>query len=71
MLRDYRRVFQGEASHLDNVSRRYAWFRRILRTHEEENGAIFPAPWNVEAVLAAGFSEITRCAPLPRAEKYG
>ncbi|KAK4054186.1 Vacuolar protein sorting-associated protein 53 [Microbotryomycetes sp. JL201] len=39
LLRDYRRIFgaNSEAGQLDNISRRFAWFRRILKTHEEEN----------------------------------
>lgn len=62
LLRDYRRIFgsASEAGQLDNVSRRFAWFRRVLKTHEEENNAVFPASWNVGAVLAGGFSEVTR-----------
>lgn len=62
LLRDYRRIFgsSSEAGQLDNVSRRFAWFRRVLKTHEEENTVVFPAGWNVGAVLAGGFSEVTR-----------
>ncbi|GAA5851582.1 hypothetical protein JCM8547_001139 [Rhodosporidiobolus lusitaniae] len=63
LLRDYRRLFGGassEAGQLDNISRRFAWFRRVLKTHEDENGAVFPVGWNVGAVLAGGFSEVTR-----------
>lgn len=63
LLRDYRRLFGGaasEAGQLDNISRRFAWFRRVLKTHEEENGGIFPQAWNVGAVLAGGFAEVTK-----------
>lgn len=62
LLRDYRRIFgsHSEAGQLDNISRRFAWFRRILKTHEEENALLFPESWNVGAVLAGGFSEVTR-----------
>ncbi|SDA00050.1 BZ3500_MvSof-1268-A1-R1_Chr9g10412 [Microbotryum saponariae] len=62
LLRDYRKVFgsNSEAGQLDNISRRFAWFRRILKTHEDENGTIFPSVWSVGAVLAGGFSEVTR-----------
>ena len=62
LLRDYRRVFgsNSEAGQLDNVSRRFAWFRRILKTHEDDNALLFPPAWNVGAVLAGGFSEVTR-----------
>lgn len=62
LLRDYRRIFgsHSEAGQLDNISRRFAWFRRILKTHEEENAILFPPTWNIGAVLAGGFSEVTR-----------
>lgn len=62
LLRDYRRIFgsSSEAGQLDNVSRRFAWFRRVLKTYEEENSMIFPLSWNVGAVLTGGFSEVTR-----------
>ncbi|CEQ41324.1 SPOSA6832_03023 [Sporobolomyces salmonicolor] len=62
LLRDYRRIFgsTSEAGQLDNISRRFAWFRRVLKTHEEENSAMFPPGWSVGAVLAGGFSEVTK-----------
>lgn len=62
LLRDYRRIFgsHSEAGQLDNISRRFAWFRRILKTHEDENAILFPPDWNLGAVLAGGFSEVTR-----------
>ncbi|GAA5897830.1 Vps53p [Sporobolomyces salmoneus] len=62
LLRDYRRIFgsTSEAGQLDNISRRFAWFRRILKSHEDENGSLFPASWNVGAVLAGSFSEVTK-----------
>ncbi|GAA5844731.1 hypothetical protein JCM9279_002899 [Rhodotorula babjevae] len=62
LLRDYRRIFgsASEAGQLDNISRRFAWFRRVLKTHEDENGAVFPQDWTVGAVLAGGFSEVTK-----------
>ncbi|GAA5975069.1 hypothetical protein JCM5350_004573 [Sporobolomyces pararoseus] len=62
LLRDYRRIFgsTSEAGQLDNISRRFAWFRRILKSHEDENGSLFPGHWNVGAVLAGSFSEVTK-----------
>ena len=65
LLRDYRRIFgsSSEAGQLDNIARRFAWFRRVLKTHEDDNSVIFPPSWNVGAVLAGGFSEVTACVP--------
>ncbi len=62
ILRDYRRIFgsASEAGQLDNASRRFAWFRRVLKQHEDESGVVFPPGWQVGAVLAGGFGEVTR-----------
>ncbi|KAJ5139565.1 hypothetical protein N7448_002973 [Penicillium atrosanguineum] len=61
-LREYRQVFRNneEAGSLDNISRRYAWFRRILKIYDEENASIFPASWRVNEILANVFCEGTR-----------
>ncbi|MBW0469863.1 hypothetical protein O181_009578 [Austropuccinia psidii MF-1] len=65
-LREYRRIFSGpssEAGQLDNISRRYAWFRRILKSYEEDpsgGGRIFPESWQVGASLCGQFGEVTR-----------
>jgi hypothetical protein len=61
-LREYRQVFRGseEAGSLDNISRRYSWFRRMLKTYDEEHAAIFPPHWRVNEVLANVFAEGTR-----------
>ncbi|EAW08226.1 putative GARP complex subunit Vps53 [Aspergillus clavatus NRRL 1] len=61
-LREYRQVFRNneEAGSLDNISRRYSWFRRILKIYDEEYAAIFPAAWRVNEILANVFCEGTR-----------
>ncbi|KAJ7085845.1 Vps53-like protein [Mycena crocata] len=61
-LKEYRRIFRtsDEAGQLDNISRRFAWFRRLLQTHEVEQGRVFPPEWKVGWYLLAKFSEITR-----------
>lgn len=61
-LREYRQVFRGneEAGSLDNISRRYSWFNRMLKTYDTEHAAIFPAHWRVNEMLANAFCEGTR-----------
>jgi hypothetical protein len=61
-LREYRQVFRGndEAGSLDNIGRRYSWFRRMLKTYEDEHAGIFPVQWRVNEVLANSFCEGTR-----------
>ncbi|KAG6845073.1 hypothetical protein H0H87_000977 [Tephrocybe sp. NHM501043] len=63
-LKEYRRIFRStdEAGQLDNLSRRFAWFRRTLQTHEIEQGRVFPAEWRVGWCLLAKFIDITRYA---------
>ena len=61
-LREYRQVFRGndEAGSLDNISRRYSWFKRVLKTYDDEHAAIFPSSWKVNEMLANAFCETTR-----------
>jgi len=61
-LREYRQVFRGndEAGSLDNIGRRYSWFRRMLKTYEDEHVGLFPSQWRVNEVLANSFCEGTR-----------
>ena len=61
-LKEYRRIFKAtdEAGQLDNVSTRFAWFRRLIQTHETETGRVFPGDWRVAWHLTAKFVEITR-----------
>lgn len=61
-LKEYRRIFRtsDEAGQLDNISRRFAWFRRLLQTHEVEQGRVFPVEWRVSWHLFAKFAAVTR-----------
>lgn len=60
-LREYRRVFRAvdEAGQLDNVPRRYAWIRRLLRTYADEHAPAFLPAWHVERRLLVLFCDIT------------
>ncbi|KAF5985265.1 VP52-54 complex protein [Fusarium bulbicola] len=61
-LREYRQVFRGndEAGSLDNIGRRYAWFKRMMKTHDDEHAMIFPPHWRANEALAAAFCDGTR-----------
>ena len=61
-LREYRQVFRGndEAGSLDNISRRYSWFNRMLKTYDSEHAVLFPQHWHVNEMLANAFCENTR-----------
>ena len=61
-LREYRQVFRGndEAGSLDNIGRRYSWFKRMMKTHEDEHASIFPPHWHATELLATAFCDGTR-----------
>ena len=61
-LRQYRHIFKGdqEAGSLDNIDRRYAWFKKTLKIYDEEHAAIFPPHWRVNEILANVFADGTR-----------
>ncbi|KAI5287390.1 Vacuolar protein sorting-associated protein 53, partial [Ascosphaera aggregata] len=61
-LREYRQIFRGndEAGSLDNMSRRYAWLKRLLKAYDEEHASIFPSSWKVNSILTNVFCEGTR-----------
>ncbi|KAE8257897.1 hypothetical protein A4X13_0g2045 [Tilletia indica] len=61
-LREYRRIFRAtdEAGQLDNVARRFAWFRRVLKGYEDEHREAFLPQWGVERALVRRWAEMTR-----------
>jgi hypothetical protein len=50
----------AQAGSLDNISRRYSWFNRMMKTYDVEHASIFPAYWRVNEMLANSFCEGTR-----------
>ncbi|VDB95976.1 unnamed protein product [Peniophora sp. CBMAI 1063] len=62
LMAEYRRIFRltDEAGQLDNISRRFAWFRRTLSTHEGGLGRAFLEQWSVGQALVAAFVDVTR-----------
>jgi vacuolar protein sorting-associated protein 53 len=53
---------ENEAAGLDNISRRFAWFRRLLATYDQEVARVFPPEWRVGWALVTRFADVTRCA---------
>lgn len=60
LLREYRRIFRSsdEAGGLDNVGRRYAFFLRVLKAQQPEEG-VWPEDWKVMEWVVARFAEMT------------
>ncbi|KAI9096614.1 Vps53-like protein [Phlyctochytrium arcticum] len=61
-LKDYRSIFRSnpEVAGLGDVSRRYAWIKRLLKTHDEEHAVIFPPEWKIAEALCEKFCQDTR-----------
>ena len=62
-LRPYARVFHasaGEASSLDQVDRRFAWYRRLNKTIDEKFSSVFPASWRLPRKLCINFLSQTK-----------
>ncbi|KAI9482202.1 Vacuolar protein sorting-associated protein 53 [Coemansia sp. RSA 989] len=61
-LRAYTAIFQldDDVSQLENVSRRYAWLRRIQRNYAEEHAPAFPDAWRMGEELSRRFACVTR-----------
>ncbi|CEL61322.1 Vacuolar protein sorting-associated protein 53 homolog OS=Gallus gallus GN=VPS53 PE=2 SV=1 [Rhizoctonia solani AG-1 IB] len=61
-LKEYRRIFRNtdEAGQLDNLARRFAYFRRVLQAHDTERARAFPQHWKVGEHLTACFASATR-----------
>ncbi|KAJ2803657.1 Vacuolar protein sorting-associated protein 53, partial [Coemansia helicoidea] len=61
-LRAYTAIFQlsDDVSQLENISRRYAWLRRIMRNYAEEHADLFPPAWRMDEQLTRRFAVATR-----------
>jgi hypothetical protein len=61
-LVNYRQIFRPmeEVSQLDNISRRYAFLKRILKVCDDEHAEIFPATWAVSGRVCQKFCEYTK-----------
>ncbi|KAF8526023.1 Vps53-like protein [Hysterangium stoloniferum] len=61
-LKEYRRIFRAtdEAGQLDNISRRFAYFRRLLSTYDTDFSPVFPPEWKVDCALSVKWGDITR-----------
>ncbi|KAI8924441.1 Vps53-like protein [Entophlyctis helioformis] len=61
-LKDYRSIFRNnpEVAGLGDISRRYAWLKRTLKTHDEQHANLFPHEWQVAECLTVTFCDDTR-----------
>ena len=50
----------NEAAALDNIERRFAWFRRMFTRHEAESAKVFPLEWKVGWALVGAFVDCTK-----------
>jgi hypothetical protein len=61
-LKEYRTIFHSndEAGSLENISRRYAYLKRLVNTHSEELARYFTPKWKVTEELCKSFCVTTR-----------
>ncbi len=51
---------QTKQASSNNVSRRFAWFRRVLKIHEDEHAPAFLDQWRAERWLVRRFADVTK-----------
>lgn len=61
-LREYRSVFRPseEAASLDNLARRFAWLKRILKQYDDQHSRVFPAAWGLHDALICAAAQGTK-----------
>lgn len=61
-LREYRTIFRNsdEAGSLENIGRRFAYFKRILKQHVDSNSKYFDPSWHMAEELTNTFCNNTR-----------
>ena len=61
-LKEYKNIFKvnEEAGSLENLGRRYVWFKRLIQLHDSENGSVFPQHWQIGRKLSTMMCEYTR-----------
>ncbi|CAB4254928.1 similar to Saccharomyces cerevisiae YJL029C VPS53 Component of the GARP (Golgi-associated retrograde protein) complex [Maudiozyma barnettii] len=62
LLYEIKEIFQldDEAGSLENLSRRYMFFKKILNNFNSKYAAYFPPSWGIPLALASQFYEITK-----------
>ena len=60
-LKPYSKIFRPAEEHsgLDQVDRRFAWFRRLLKNIDERFENVFPAHWHLQYKLCLQFLQMT------------
>lgn len=61
-LREYRNIFKAsdEAGSLENIARRYSYFKRLLKQHVDTNARYFKPSWHMAECLTNAFCNTTR-----------
>ncbi|XJO70732.1 hypothetical protein BDV3_000355 [Batrachochytrium dendrobatidis] len=60
-LKDYRGIFRSnpEVAGLNDISRRYAWLKRALKTHDDQHANLFIPEWGVAECFTVKFCSDT------------
>ena len=62
LLYEIKEIFQldDEAGSLENLSRRYMFFKKVLNNFNSKYAAYFPASWGIPLALASKFYDMTK-----------
>ena len=58
----YPSLIPWQAGQLDNISRRFAFFRRLLSTYDTDFSRVFSPEWKVGCALCVKWGDVTRYA---------
>lgn len=61
-LQDYRNLFQKnpEVAGLSDITRRYSWLKRSLKSYDEQHADLFPLHWKLDSSLCVQFCQETK-----------
>lgn len=61
-LKEIKTIFASsdEAGSLENISRRFIFFKKVLKNYEQHFDSYFPKEWGMEKILTEKFCEITK-----------
>jgi vacuolar protein sorting-associated protein 53 len=61
-LQPYEKLFGPDRPHFacDQIERRYAWFKRLLKNFDHKFQGVFPAHWRLALRLTLEFFERTK-----------
>ena len=72
LLEDYVALyaFGKDGATLDQIDRRYAWCRRMIRAYDDTYLPVFPSEWEMPCYIANHFCKMTKGQPRHTPQRY-